>query len=69
MEQLNGVNEQDPLYPEAVALVREKNKASVSMIQRHFRLGYNRGARLIEEMQKAGVIGEMDNQGRRKVLT
>lgn len=68
MQQESNFNEPDPFYADAITYVREQNKVNVTMLQRKFRLGYNRAARLIEDMQKEGVISDMDNQGRRKVL-
>lgn len=57
----------DALYDEAVKLVRKQNKASISMVQRHLRLGYNRSARLVEEMETKGVVSAEQN-GTRTVL-
>ena len=59
----------DPLYKEAVDLVRRQGRASISMLQRRLRIGYTRSARLIEEMEERGVVGEPDpNTGSRAVL-
>ncbi len=60
-------HELDPLYDDAVAVVRETGKASISSVQRHLRIGYNRAARMIEDMQNQGVVSEPVN-GVRKVL-
>jgi len=60
--------ESDPLYDEAVAFVTESRKASISSVQRKLRIGYNRAARLIEEMESAGVVTEMNTNGSREVL-
>ena len=60
--------EQDALYDEAVAFVTETNKASISSVQRKFRIGYNRAARLIEAMEAAGVVSAMGHNGSREVL-
>ena len=58
----------DELYDEAVALVARENKASTSFIQRHLQIGYNRAARIIERMEKEGVVSESNRVGRREVL-
>ncbi len=63
-----GDAEQDSLYDAAVAFVIEKQRVSVSMIQRQFSIGYNRAARIVEAMEKAGVVSEMESNGSRKVL-
>ncbi len=60
--------EYDPMYDKAVELVVQKGHASTSMIQRVFRLGYNRAARIIERMEKDGVVGPMDGAKPREVL-
>lgn len=60
--------EQDPLYDEAVRIVTESRKASISLVQRRLRIGYNRAARMMEEMEAAGVVSIMDNNGTREVL-
>ncbi|WP_236625273.1 DNA translocase FtsK [Leptospirillum ferriphilum] len=62
------VDENDTLYPEAVQLVRRQRKASTSLIQRHFRIGYNRAARLIERMESEGIIGQQEGSRPRTVL-
>ena len=61
-------DEADPLYDEALAIVTETRRASVSGVQRRLRIGYNRAARLIEEMEKAGVVGPLQSNGSREVL-
>lgn len=58
----------DELYDEAVALVAREQKASTSFIQRHLQIGYNRAARIIEEMEKQGVVGRANHVGKREVL-
>ncbi|WP_158106902.1 DNA translocase FtsK [Caedibacter taeniospiralis] len=58
----------DPLYDEAVKIVVETQRASISSIQRRLRIGYNRSARLIEEMESAGIVSEMQSNGMRDVL-
>ncbi|MDH5736669.1 MAG: DNA translocase FtsK 4TM domain-containing protein [Gammaproteobacteria bacterium] len=60
--------EQDPLYDEAVAFVMETRRASISSVQRKLRIGYNRAARLIEGMEAAGIVSEMNSNGSREVL-
>lgn len=56
------------LYAEAVAFVRESFRASISAVQRKFKLGYNRAARLIEAMEAAGVVTAMNSSGGREVI-
>jgi len=63
-----GVEEHDEKYDEAVALVTEIGQASISMVQRHLRIGYNRAARIIEVMEKEGVVGPSDGAKPREVL-
>jgi S-DNA-T family DNA segregation ATPase FtsK/SpoIIIE len=60
--------ESDALYDEAVSFVTETRKASISSVQRKLRIGYNRAARMIETMERAGVITEMGSNGSREVL-
>ncbi|WP_304438468.1 DNA translocase FtsK, partial [Chromobacterium sp. F49] len=60
--------EADPLYDEAVAIVMKTRKASISSVQRHLRIGYNRAARLIEQMEAAGLVSAMESNGNRTVL-
>ncbi|MEK7304364.1 MAG: FtsK/SpoIIIE domain-containing protein, partial [Pseudomonadota bacterium] len=64
----NGDGENDPLYDEALKIVTETRRASISGVQRRLRIGYNRAARLIEEMEKSGVVGPMQSNGNREVL-
>jgi len=63
-----GDAESDPLYDQAVDIVLKNQRASISLVQRHLRIGYNRSARLIEAMEKAGLISAMDSRGGREVL-
>ena len=63
-----GTGEQDPLYDEAVKIVTETRRASISLVQRRLRIGYNRAARMMEEMEMAGVVTTADNSGSREVL-
>jgi len=60
--------ESDPLYDEAVAVVLESGKASISSVQRKLRVGYNRAARLIEQMEASGVVSPMSSNGSREIL-
>lgn len=60
--------ETDPLYDEAVAMVIKSRRASISLVQRNLRIGYNRAARLIEEMERAGLVSSMQSNGNREVL-
>ena len=64
----DGGEESDALYDEAVRFVTESRKASISSVQRRFKVGYNRAARMIEEMEKAGIVSPADNNGSRSVL-
>lgn len=60
--------EQDPLYDQAVAIVTQSRRASISYVQRRLSVGYNRAARLIEEMENAGIVSRPENNGSREVL-
>ena len=60
--------EKDPLYDEAVSIVLKTRRASISSVQRQLRIGYNRAARLIEDMERAGLVSSMQNNGNREVL-
>jgi S-DNA-T family DNA segregation ATPase FtsK/SpoIIIE len=60
--------EDDPLYDQALRLVTESRRASVSAVQRQLRVGYNRAARMIEAMEQAGVVGPLQSNGKREVL-
>lgn len=64
----NGDAESDPLYDEAVALVLKSRRASISWVQRELRIGYNRAARLIEAMEKAGLVSTQQGNGNREVI-
>ena len=61
-------SEQDSFYDEAVAMVAKSRRVSVSSIQRRFKIGYNRAARIVEAMENAGVVSKMENNGSREVL-
>lgn len=63
-----GSGEADPLYDEALRIVTESRRASISLVQRRLRIGYNRAARIMEDMELAGVISAMDTSGTREVL-
>ena len=65
----DAVGEADPLYDQAVAIVLENKRASISLVQRHLRIGYNRAARLLEDMEKAGLVSKMSGSGTREILT
>ncbi|HBK2448806.1 TPA: DNA translocase FtsK [Escherichia coli] len=64
----DGAEELDPLFDQAVQFVTEKRKASISGVQRQFRIGYNRAARIIEQMEAQGIVSEQGNNGNREVL-
>ncbi|HDS6852405.1 TPA: DNA translocase FtsK 4TM domain-containing protein [Enterobacter cancerogenus] len=65
---LDGGEELDPLFDQAVNFVTEKRKASISGVQRQFRIGYNRAARIIEQMEAQGIVSEQGHNGNREVL-
>ena len=72
-EMTGGVNgepsgEKDPLYDQAVEIVLRTRRPSISLVQRHLRIGYNRAARLIEDMERAGMVSPMQSNGNREVL-
>lgn len=60
--------EADALYDEAVAVVLKNRRASISLVQRHLRIGYNRAARLLEQMEKSGLVSPMQSNGNREIL-
>jgi S-DNA-T family DNA segregation ATPase FtsK/SpoIIIE len=70
--ELDGVGgpsgEADPLYDQAVAVVLKNRRASISLVQRHLRIGYNRAARLLEQMEQSGVVSTMHSNGNRDIL-
>ncbi|HFO9220595.1 TPA: DNA translocase FtsK [Escherichia coli] len=65
----DGAEELDPLFDQAVQFVTEKRKASISGVQRQFRIGYNRAARIIEQMEAQGIVSEQGHNGNREVLS
>ena len=64
----NGGGEKDPMYDQAVEVVLKNRKASISLVQRHLKIGYNRAARLVEDMEKAGLVSSMSTSGQRDIL-
>ena len=65
----DGANDEaDPMYDQAVEVVLKNRRASISLVQRHLRIGYNRAARLIEQMERAGLVSAMNGTGSREVL-
>ncbi|MBQ4347677.1 MAG: hypothetical protein IJC39_04455, partial [Firmicutes bacterium] len=64
----SGGEEEDEFFERAVELVVEKEKASASMLQRQFRIGYNRASRLLEDLENRGIVGPEDGSKPRKVL-
>ncbi len=63
-----GGGEADPLYDQAVEVVLKQRRASISLVQRHLRIGYNRAARLLEDMERAGMVSAMQPNGNREIL-
>ncbi len=63
-----GDAESDPLYDQAVQIVLQSRKASISLVQRHLRIGYNRSARLLDQMEKAGLVSALSSNGNRDIL-
>jgi len=70
LEEGNGQpgGEADPLYDQAVEIVVKNKRASISLVQRHLRMGYNRAARLLEDMERAGLVSAMQSNGNREIL-
>lgn len=60
--------ESDPMYDQAVAIVLQHRRASISLVQRHLRIGYNRAARLLEQMERSGIVSAMTSNGNRDIL-
>jgi S-DNA-T family DNA segregation ATPase FtsK/SpoIIIE len=65
---LDAGGEKDPMYDQAVEVVLKNRKASISLVQRHLKIGYNRAARLVEDMEKAGLVSSMSSSGQREIL-
>ena len=65
---VSGGGEKDPMYDQAVEVVLKNRKASISLVQRHLKIGYNRAARLVEDMEKAGLVSSMSTSGQREIL-
>jgi S-DNA-T family DNA segregation ATPase FtsK/SpoIIIE len=63
-----GSGEKDPMYDQAVEVVLKNRRASISLVQRHLKIGYNRAARLVEDMEKAGLVSSMSSSGQRDIL-
>ncbi|MGN4078065.1 DNA translocase FtsK, partial [Burkholderia gladioli] len=63
-----GGDESDPLYDQAVEVVVKNRRASISLVQRHLRIGYNRAARLLEQMEQSGLVSAMSSNGNREIL-
>jgi DNA segregation ATPase FtsK/SpoIIIE, S-DNA-T family len=64
----NGGGEADPMYDQAVQIVLQHRKASISLVQRHLRIGYNRAARLLEQMEQSGLVSAMGHSGNREII-
>jgi S-DNA-T family DNA segregation ATPase FtsK/SpoIIIE len=64
----NSGGEKDPLYDQAVEIVLKNRKASISLVQRHLKIGYNRAARLVEDMEHSGLVSAMGSNGQREIL-
>jgi S-DNA-T family DNA segregation ATPase FtsK/SpoIIIE len=63
-----GSGESDAMYDQAVAIVLQHKRASISLVQRHLRIGYNRAARLLEQMEKSGLVSAMSTNGNRDII-
>ena len=63
-----GDAEKDPMYDQAVEIVLRERRPSISLVQRHLRIGYNRAARMIEAMENAGLVSRANGAGQREVL-
>ncbi|RYF31232.1 MAG: DNA translocase FtsK [Comamonadaceae bacterium] len=64
----DGAGDKDPMYDQAVEIVLKNRKASISLVQRHLKIGYNRAARMLEEMEKSGLVSAMSGSGQREIL-
>jgi S-DNA-T family DNA segregation ATPase FtsK/SpoIIIE len=65
---IGGDAESDPMYDQACEVVIKNRRASISLVQRHLRIGYNRAARLLEQMEQAGLVSAMQTNGNREIL-
>jgi S-DNA-T family DNA segregation ATPase FtsK/SpoIIIE len=65
----DGGSEKDPMYDQAVEIVLKHRKPSISLVQRHLKIGYNRAARMLEDMENAGLVSTMGTNGQREILT
>ena len=65
---IGGDAESDPMYDQACEVVLKHRRASISLVQRHLRIGYNRAARLLEQMEQSGVVSAMASNGNREIL-
>ncbi|HEY3048158.1 MAG TPA: DNA translocase FtsK 4TM domain-containing protein [Polaromonas sp.] len=63
-----GAGDKDPMYDQAVEIVLKNRKASISLVQRHLKIGYNRAARMLEEMENSGLVSAMSGSGQREIL-
>jgi S-DNA-T family DNA segregation ATPase FtsK/SpoIIIE len=63
-----GDGEKDPMYDNAVSIVLQHRKASISLVQRHLRIGYNRAARLLDQMEQSGLVSAMSTNGNRDII-
>jgi len=67
-EENNKIEEIDPLYEKALSLIIKEKKVSTSFLQRHFAIGYNRAARIVDAFEKKGIVSSANSMGRREVL-
>jgi S-DNA-T family DNA segregation ATPase FtsK/SpoIIIE len=65
---IGGDAESDPMYDQACEVVLKHRRASISLVQRHLRIGYNRAARLLEQMEQSGMVSAMQSNGNREIL-
>ena len=65
---IGGDAESDPMYDQACEVVLKHRRASISLVQRHLRIGYNRAARLLEQMEQSGMVSAMQSNGNRDIL-
>jgi S-DNA-T family DNA segregation ATPase FtsK/SpoIIIE len=64
----DGLEEVDELYDQAVGIVLRNRRASISLVQRHLRIGYNRATKLLEQMEQNGLVSRMQSDGNREIL-